>query len=78
MENNYSVQFKVHNKKTGAWGNNVVLQTSDYDASITKYYSELGRLYNASDFDFVMVMWVDMFGNTKSDYRDSRGKEAEA
>lgn len=72
MEQNYAVVFKVHDSKSGNWANNVVAQFDDAWAAKSKYYSELARLINAQDFDFVCVMLVDTYGNTISDFRDSR------
>ena len=72
MEQNYTVQFKVHNIESDAWANNIVLQTPDKDLAIEKYHSELARLWRAADFDFVGVYRVDEAGNTVSEYRDNR------
>ena len=72
MEENYTVSFKVHNKKTGAWANNITFQTGDRLAARAKYHSECGRLFGSSDFDFVMVAMIDTYGNVTSDYSDLR------
>jgi hypothetical protein len=77
MEQNYVVIFKVHDSKSGAWANSVVAQYNDEWAAKSKYHSELARLLNAQDFDFVMVMLIDTYGNTKSEFRDSRMPETE-
>lgn len=72
MEQNYAVIFKVHNIESGAWANNVVGQFEDEWSAKSKYHSELARLLNAQDFDFVMVMMIDTYGNKISEFRDSR------
>lgn len=72
MEQNYVVIFKVHDSKSGNWANQVVAQFDDMWAAKSKYFSELARLINAQDFDFVMVMFIDTYGNKESTYRDSR------
>ena len=72
MDNNYSVQNKVHNKASGAWANNIVYQGTDRNDVYAHFGSEISRLYNASDFDFVAITFMDTFGNTETKFRDDR------
>ena len=72
MEQNYTVQFKVHNTESGAWANTISLQTTDEDAAIAKFGEEVGRLWNAKDFDFVGIYKFDLNGNCESKIKDRR------
>lgn len=72
MENNYTVQNKVHNIKTGAWANNIVMQSASRNDAYAKFGDEIGRLFDADDFDFVSVTFMDTFGNGETKFRDDR------
>ena len=72
MEQNYVVLNKVHNRKSGAWANNVVYQGTDRNDVYAHFGSEIGRLFNASDFDFVAVTFSDTYGNNETKFRDDR------
>lgn len=73
MEQNYSIQNKIHDSKNGQWSNNVVAQYNDYWQAVAKYGSEVSRLANVQDYDYVLIYIIDTFGNIKeSIIRDSR------
>lgn len=72
MSNNYTVQNKVHNRESGAWANNIVYQGADKNDVYSHFGSEISRLYNAQDFDFVAITFMDTFGNTETKFRDDR------
>ena len=72
MEQNYVVVIKVHDSNNDSWANQVVAQYDDEWTAKAKYYSELARLINAQDYDFVLVMLIDTYGNKVSEYRDTR------
>lgn len=72
MEQNYVVQNKVHNKESGAWANNIVYQGADRNDVYAHFGTEIGRLFNASDFDFVAVTFSDTYGNNETKFRDDR------
>ena len=72
MDNNYTVQNKVHNKETDAWANNMVFQSANRNEAYAKFGDEIGRLFDATDFDFVSVTFMDTFGNGETKFRDDR------
>lgn len=72
MEQNYTVQYKLHDSKNNQWSNQVVAQYNDYWTAQQKYASEISRLINALDYDFVAVIFMDTFGRTEVKVRDSR------
>lgn len=72
MENQYTVQFTVHNKDTGAWATSISLQTTNEDAAIAKMGEEQARLWTSKDFDFVCIKKIDAFGNVEKRFRDNR------
>lgn len=75
MEQNYTVCYKLHDSKSGQWSNQAVAQYSDYWEAMAKYGSEVARLINAQDYDFVLVYLMDTFGNinpSNKTWRDSR------
>ena len=73
MEENYNIQNKLHDSKNNQWSNNVVAQYSDYWTAVSKWGSEVSRLTNAQDYDFVGVFMYDTYGRpVQSIYRDSR------
>lgn len=72
MEQNYTVQYKLHDSKNNQWANQVVAQYDDYWTAQAKYASEIARLINAQDYDFVAVIFMDTFGRTEVKVRDSR------
>ena len=72
MEQNYVVVIKVHDSNSDSWANQVVAQYDNEWTAKAKYYSELARLINAQDYDFVLVMLIDTYGNKVSEYRDTR------
>ena len=72
MEQNYTVQYKLHDSKNNSWANQVVAQYDDYWTAQHKYASEIARLINVLDYDFVAVIFMDTFGRTEVKVRDSR------
>lgn len=72
MEQNYSIQYKLHDSKSNSWANGVVAQYDDYWTAQAKYASEIARLINALDYDFVLIVFMDTYGNTETKFRDSR------
>lgn len=72
MEQNYTVQYKLHDSKNNSWANQVVAQYDDYWTAQQKYASEIARLINVLDYDFVAVIFMDTFGRTEVKVRDSR------
>lgn len=72
MEQNYTVQYKLHDSKNNSWANQVVAQYNDYWTAQQKYASEIARLINVLDYDFVAVIFMDTFGRTEVKVRDSR------
>lgn len=72
MEQNYTVQYKLHDSKNDQWSNQVVAQYDDYWTAQQKFASETARLINAQDYDFVAVIFMDTFGRTEVKVRDSR------
>ena len=47
-------------------------QYDDYWTAQQKYASEIARLINVLDYDFVAVIFMDTFGRTEVKVRDSR------
>ena len=77
MEENYTVSYKLHDTKSNQWSNSFVAQYNDYWTAAAKYGSEVARLINAQDYDFVLVQLQDTYGNRKeSIFRDSRTFES--
>lgn len=73
MEQNYTVSYKLHDTKSNAWSNSFVAQYNDYWTAVAKYGSEVARLINALDYDFVLVQLQDTYGSVNQTiYRDSR------
>lgn len=75
MEQNYVVAYKLHDSKAGTWSNQAVAQYDDYWQAVAKYGSEVARLINVQDYDFVLVYLMDTFGNINPNNkvcRDSR------
>lgn len=73
MEQNYTVRYKLHDTQNNQWANAFVAQYSDYWTAVAKYGSEVSRLINSQDYDFVLVQLQDTYGNSKeSIFRDSR------
>lgn len=73
MEQNYTVRYKLHDTKNDQWSNSFVAMYDDYWTAVAKYGSEVSRLINAQDYDFVLVQLQDTFGNNvESMFRDSR------
>ena len=72
MEQNYTVQYKIHDTNSNSWSNQVVAQYSDYWTAQQKYASEIARLINVLDYDYVAVIFMDTFGRTEVKVRDSR------
>lgn len=72
MEQNFTVQNKVHNKESGAWANNIVYQSANRNDAYAKFGDEIGRLFDAEDFDFVAVTFADTYGNNETKFRDDR------
>ena len=72
MEQNYTVQYKLHDSKNNSWANQVVAQYNDYWTAQQKYASEIARLINVLDYDFDAVIFMDTFGRTEVKVRDSR------
>lgn len=78
MEQNYTIRYKLHDTKNEQWSNAFVAMYDDYWTAVAKYGSEVARLINAQDYDFVLVQLQDTFGNNiESMFRDSRSAEAE-
>lgn len=78
MEQNYSIHNKIHDSNSGQWSNSAVAQYSDYWQAVAKYGSEVSRLANVQDYDFVLIYMIDTYGNVKeSIYRDSRVEPSE-
>ena len=73
MTESYSVEFKVHNKTSDAWANKVSYQDTDKDLAFEHYFSELARLWNAKDFDFVQVSLIG-----SDDYYEYRKRDGRA
>lgn len=79
MEQNYVVAYKLHDSKAGTWSNQAVAQYDDYWQAVAKYGSEVARLINVQDYDFVLVYLMDTFGNINPNnkvWRDSRVEPA--
>ena len=75
MEQNYVVCYKIHDSKAGTWANQAVGQYDDYYTAVAKFGSEVARLINAQDYDFVLIYLMDTYGNIKptdKQWRDSR------
>lgn len=75
MEQNYTVAYKLHDSKSNQWSNQAVAQYSDYWQAVAKYGSEVSRLINVQDYDFVLVYLMDTYGNINPSnkvWRDSR------
>lgn len=75
MEQNYVVAYKLHDSKSNQWSNQAVAQYDDYWTAMAKYGSEVARLINVQDYDFVLVYLMDTFGNINPSnrvWRDSR------
>lgn len=72
MEQNYTVQYKLHDSKNNSWANQVVAQYDDYWTAQQKYASEIARLINVLDYDYVAIIFMDTFGRTEVKVRDSR------
>ena len=73
MEENYSIQNKIHDSKSGQWSNSAVAQYSDYWQAVAKYGSEVSRLANVQDYDYVLIYIIDTYGNIRERIlRDSR------
>lgn len=73
MEQNYTVSYKIHDTKNNSWSNAFVSQYDEYWTAVAKYGSEIARLINAQDYDFVLIQLQDTYGNiVQSIFRDSR------
>ncbi len=72
MDNQYTVQYTVHNRQSGAWQTSISVQTTDENTAIAKYGEEISRLWTSADFDFVCVKKIDQFGNMEKRFRDDR------
>lgn len=73
MEQNYTVRYKLHDTNNDQWSNAFVAQYEDYWTAVAKYGSEVARLINVQDYDFVLVQMQDTYGNNvQSIFRDSR------
>lgn len=72
MEENYSVQNKLHDANSSSWSNNVVTQKNNRTQAETVFHSEIARLNEAAGYDFVAVIMLDTQGHSTSWFRDSR------
>ena len=73
MEELYSVSFKVHNKENDGWAAKVQYTTNNERDAKANFGSECSRLFGTSDFDFVLVMLIDTYGNVMTkDFIDER------
>lgn len=75
MEKQFTVQFTVHNRESGAWATSISMQTTNEDSAIAKYGEEIARLWNSTDFDFVCIKKIDEFGDMERRFRDDRQAE---
>lgn len=72
MEENYSVQNKLHDANSNTWSNNVVTQKTNFREAETIFHSEIARLNPAQGYDYKAVIMLDTHGNATSWYRDDR------
>lgn len=63
METMYFVSWYIHNKKNNEWNATIVDKYDDLSAAKKSYHEQLAMYINGDDFDSVVVLLTDSYGN---------------
>ena len=63
METMYFVSWYIHNKTGDAWNATIVDKYNDLSAAKKSYHEQLAMYINGEDFDSVVVLLTDSYGN---------------
>lgn len=63
MKNRFFVDFKVHNKENDGWAYKTELNTDDKAKAVKKFHEVCTQYINTAQFDHVLVVLSDAYGN---------------
>ena len=67
MKTMYFVSWYIHNKTEDAWNAVIVDKYDDISAAKKSYHEQLAMYINGEDFDNVVVLLTDSYGNKLMD-----------